>query len=270
MSHIRHVLSGGVTGSPPFWGRDLGFVGGYVQESGGVHVGFLRNITGQRAVRQKEGTWRQVAEDRVLEKAGTQSLGAYIDRRQATVAEWVILYPMLEVCNRQTGYKGGGRLRDPWWRQTAAIKQLSATLKCILAAEMEQRWKSGRRGGGGGNRDADDSDDGAGSDGSRDAGTQTGDTHVGELSCVDARRIRRESGQGRVRAPPPRRKTGGGRRRVERVKKSRVSYVTINDRAQVRRGHCLRLEHHHLVIWTHPTDRWTGIQQQQRDVTCQG
>ena len=27
----------------------------------GVHVGFLRQITGQRAVRQEDGTWRQVA-----------------------------------------------------------------------------------------------------------------------------------------------------------------------------------------------------------------
>ena len=87
------------------------------------------------------------------------------------MAEWVALRPILEVYDKDTGYEGDGRCQEPWWRQMAAIKQLSATLKCILAAEMEQRWKSGRRGGGGGNRDADDSDDGAGSDGSRDAGT---------------------------------------------------------------------------------------------------
>ena len=31
--------------------------------------------------------------------------------------------------------------------------------------------------------------------------------------------------------PPPRRKSGGGRRRAERVKKSRVAYITVNDRA---------------------------------------
>ena len=42
---------------------------------------------------------------------------------------------------------------------------------------------------------------------------------------------RREIGQGLVRAPPPRRRSGGGQRRVERVKKSRVAYVTINDGA---------------------------------------
>ena len=63
----------------------------------GVHVGFLRQIMGQREVQQEDGTWRQVATEKVLEKAGTQSLGVYIDRRQATLSEWVALRPILEV-----------------------------------------------------------------------------------------------------------------------------------------------------------------------------
>ena len=41
---------------------------------------------------------------------------------------------------------------------------------------------------------------------------------------------RKESGQGWFRHPP-RRKSGRGRKRVERVKKSRIAYVTINDGA---------------------------------------
>ena len=113
--------------------------------------------------------------DKVLEKAGTQSLGTYIDRRQETVAEWVALLPILEVCGRETGYEGGRRRQDPWWRKKAARKQLSATLKDILAAARERRWKSGRRGGGGGDRDTEESEDGAGSDGYWDSGTDTCD-----------------------------------------------------------------------------------------------
>ena len=66
----------------------------------GVHVGFLQRIKRQRVVQQKDGTWRQVAAGTVIEKAGTQPLGTYIDRRQATVAEWVALRPILEVCDR--------------------------------------------------------------------------------------------------------------------------------------------------------------------------
>ena len=50
---------------------------------------------------QKDKTWRKVSEETVLEKSGTQPLGTYIDRRQATVAEWVALRPILEVCDKK-------------------------------------------------------------------------------------------------------------------------------------------------------------------------
>ena len=93
------------------------------------------------------------------------------------------LYPILEVCDRDTGYKGwgGGRIWVPCWRQTASIKQLSATLKYILAETRERRWKSGRCGeGGGGDRDAEKSENGAGRNGSRGAGKETGNAQVGE------------------------------------------------------------------------------------------
>ena len=48
-------------------------------------------------------TWRQVAADTFLEKVGYNPLGTYIDRRQATVLEWVALRPILEVSARDTG-----------------------------------------------------------------------------------------------------------------------------------------------------------------------
>ena len=69
------------------------------QKLEGVHVGFLKQIQGQRAMRQRGGAWKCVASDKVLKKAGTQSLGAYIDKREATVSEWVELFPILKVCN---------------------------------------------------------------------------------------------------------------------------------------------------------------------------
>ena len=94
--------------------------------------------------------------------------------------EWVVSRPILEVCDRETVYEQGGKRQETWWMQTVARKQLSATLKDISAAARERRWKSGRRGGGGGDMDTEESEDGAGSDGSRDAGTETGDVHMGE------------------------------------------------------------------------------------------
>ena len=67
-------------------------------------------------------------------------------------------------------------------------KSDGATLKDISAAARERRWRYVRRGGGGGDRDAYESEYGAGSDGYWYAGTETGDSQVGKLSCVDARR----------------------------------------------------------------------------------
>ena len=82
----------------------------------GVHVGFLRQVTGMKARRLGDKTWTKEGPDRVLQAAGTKSLREYIDKRQATVAEWVALRPIFEVCAKETGYEGGGKLREPWWR----------------------------------------------------------------------------------------------------------------------------------------------------------
>ena len=70
-------------------------------------------------------------------------MGAYIYMRQETVAEWVAFRPILEVCNKDTGYEGGGG--GMWWRKTASRKKLCATLKQIPAATRDQSWKPGRR-----------------------------------------------------------------------------------------------------------------------------
>ena len=43
---------------------------------------------------------------------GTQSEMTYIGRRHKTVAQWVTLRPIFEVCARETGSEGGGHRRD--------------------------------------------------------------------------------------------------------------------------------------------------------------
>ena len=60
----------------------------------------------------------------MLQAEGTKPLREYIDKRQAKVAEWVALWPIFEVCEKETGYEGGGELREPWWQQEAAEQQL--------------------------------------------------------------------------------------------------------------------------------------------------
>ena len=57
------------------------------------------------------------------------------------------LRPIFKVYARETGYKGRGKLQDPWWRQATAMKQLKGRLEEILAAAREcQQQESGRRG----------------------------------------------------------------------------------------------------------------------------
>ena len=75
----------------------------------------------------------------MLQAAGTKPLQEYIDKRQAAVEEWVSLRPIFEVCAKETGYEGGGKLHELWWRQEAEDQQLGATLKNISAAARERR-----------------------------------------------------------------------------------------------------------------------------------
>ena len=163
-------------------------------------MSFLIHVTVQKANQQREGTCRSESEARVLKEVGTQTLGVYIYKRNSTVAEWVTLRPTLEVFNRETGYEGGGRHRDLWWRQTVAWKQLSVNLEDILAATRARRWEYGRCDEGGGDREVEESD--TVSNGTRYAGTEIGDAQVEECYCVEIHRSSRERGKGNDRQPP--------------------------------------------------------------------
>ena len=97
-----------------------------------VHVGFLRQVTGIKARRFVDKTCQKGGTERVLQAEGTKLLQEYIKKREVAIEEWVALWPIFEVCAKGTGYKGGGRLREPWWEQAAAEQQLKSTLKDIL------------------------------------------------------------------------------------------------------------------------------------------
>ena len=63
------------------------------------------------------------------------------------MAEWVSLRHIFDVCARETGYEGGGKLQVKCWRDVAAENQQKVTLGDILVAERVQQWrKSGRSG----------------------------------------------------------------------------------------------------------------------------
>ena len=85
-----------------------------IQRLEGSHVSFLRQFTRKQGTWWRVGSWRKVKAYAVLQGVGTHTLRKYVDRRQATVVEWVANRPIFGVCARETGYEGGGRLRVPW------------------------------------------------------------------------------------------------------------------------------------------------------------
>ena len=64
--------------------------------------------------------WETPQAEGVREALGTQSEMTNIGRRQATVAQLVVLRPLFELCTMEKGYKGEGRegsLGGDKWRQ---------------------------------------------------------------------------------------------------------------------------------------------------------
>ena len=119
-----------------------------VQRLEGAHVSLLWQVTHKQATRRRDGSWRKVKAEAVLQGEGKHSLRTYVDRQQVTVGEWVAIRPIFDVCVRETGYEGGGRLRVPWWRKKAAENHLRVMVEARLAASrLRRQQESGRRGG---------------------------------------------------------------------------------------------------------------------------
>ena len=83
----------------------------------GTDTDSLKIITGKRDRKLGDWIWETPGAEGIREKAVTQSDGIYIEKRHATVAQWVALRPLFEVCARETGYEGGGLRRTVWCRQ---------------------------------------------------------------------------------------------------------------------------------------------------------
>ena len=120
--------------SADIWVRDLGAVGCNGEKTRGHTSGF--HMAGDRKEGKKAKRW--FWEENGAPKRATAG-GDTTAWRQAAVTEWMDLRSILKVCTKETGYQGRGRDRELWWRQTAANKQLRATLEDILAAARERQ-----------------------------------------------------------------------------------------------------------------------------------
>ena len=59
-------------------------------------------IMRKRAKQLGDGTWETLGAEGIQEAVGTQLARIYIERRQATVVQWMSLHPLFEVCERET------------------------------------------------------------------------------------------------------------------------------------------------------------------------
>ena len=70
-------------------------------------------MTGQKSKRQRYGICISALAARLLKEAVNKTLVKYIDKRKATVAEWIALRMILDIFGKETVYEGGGRRREP-------------------------------------------------------------------------------------------------------------------------------------------------------------
>ena len=94
----------------------------------GTHVVFLSQIKRKRYQRTTDRIWETPEAGEVLKASRMQTSGTYIGRRQGTVAQWVVLQPIFEVCAQEQGFEVGKRQRKLLWRQEAPGEVLRAML----------------------------------------------------------------------------------------------------------------------------------------------
>ena len=95
---LGKVLPRGGTNDDDIWGRYLGAVGCNVKKLEGIHVGFLKQVTGEKTRIKNGRYWWRAKSYNMLQEVGMQPLQTYIDRIQETVEDWLALRTILEVC----------------------------------------------------------------------------------------------------------------------------------------------------------------------------
>ena len=107
--HVCSVLQSDGIGGDFFRGKDVGLVRGHGEEDIRVPHGFF--VAGDGEIGKEVNEWdlETGRGQSSVEGGGKQDIRTYIDRRQVTVAQWVALRPIFEVCvQEETGYAGRG------------------------------------------------------------------------------------------------------------------------------------------------------------------
>ena len=93
---------------------------------------------------QWDGTWVYVSIGAALEMVGLEEIGAYIARRQNTVAQYILTRPVMDLCLVEE-WKTGMRLYMQWWENTTLyILRIRARHAEEEKMGIKRGWKNRR------------------------------------------------------------------------------------------------------------------------------
>ena len=81
-------------------------------------------------------------------EANFEGIRKYVTRRQNTVAQYIAIKPILELCKRST-WRPGARLSWRWWEQSGIDLEGAKkreTEAVVLGIKRRQGWRGGVKG----------------------------------------------------------------------------------------------------------------------------
>ena len=82
----------------------------------GFQSRFTRRLTRKQPRRKKYGSWDYPPLAEALGEAGLEGVWNLITQKQNTVAQYIAMRPILDLCERAT-WRTGARLSQRWWEQ---------------------------------------------------------------------------------------------------------------------------------------------------------
>ena len=79
--------------------------------------GAARRLTGRQPRRGRDGEWFYPSLEGAIKEAGLTDVQTSINRRQITVAQYIAMRPLLDLCKEAT-QREGAQITLMWWDQT--------------------------------------------------------------------------------------------------------------------------------------------------------
>ena len=83
---------------------------------GGFQHRVFRWITGIQSKRRVDGSWEYPPMETAMEEIGFEDMGEYFLKRQNMVAQYIVIWPVLDLCE-DTVRRSGAWVARRWWYQ---------------------------------------------------------------------------------------------------------------------------------------------------------